>query len=139
LFIKENHYNKLMRIIIFIIGVISMFGFFKKNNISSELREKLNSNDSIIIDVREENEVVEGHIEKAKWLPLSELKENSENSIENLKTQFPNKTFYLYCRSGNRSGIATDIFTDKGLKAQNIGAFDDLSKILATKKGQMDR
>ena len=70
MFIKENHYNKLMRIIIFIIGVISMFGFLKKNNISNELREKLNSNDSIIIDVREENEVVEGHIEKAKWLPF---------------------------------------------------------------------
>ena len=62
-----------------------------------------------------------------------------QENIENLKTQFPNKIFYLYCRSGNRSGIATDIFTDKGLKAQNIGAFDDLSKILATKKGQMER
>ena len=81
-------------------------------------QEKLN-----IIDVRKPNEFLAGHVEIARNLPLdfiySHLDELNRNSA-----------YYLYCKSGYRSTIASSILKANGFgKVVNvIGGFDAISK-----------
>ncbi|WP_080146014.1 rhodanese-like domain-containing protein [Marinilactibacillus piezotolerans] len=54
-----------------------------------------------VIDVREEDEFTEGHIEGAKNVPLSEL----ENRLEEFGAD---QEYYVICRSGRRSANACE-------------------------------
>jgi rhodanese-related sulfurtransferase len=60
-----------------------------------------NHEDALVLDVREQSEWVDGHIAKAKHLPLGQLK-NRLNELEKYK----NRPIVAVCRSGNRSGHA---------------------------------
>jgi rhodanese-related sulfurtransferase len=62
-----------------------------------------------IIDVRTAEEFAEGHIPNATLIPLDELEQN-ESKLDK------NKTYLMVCRSGNRSGQASDILVKKGYK-----------------------
>jgi phage shock protein E len=64
-------------------------------------------NANIVIDVRTPDEWSAGHLEGTKnieWQDILNIK-NSVNKDEQI---------YLYCRSGNRSGRATQILIDAG-------------------------
>lgn len=58
--------------------------------------------EGIILDVREEEEFITGHLEGAVLLPLSALDDSR------VREAVPNKDapVFLYCRSGRRSGEA---------------------------------
>jgi rhodanese-related sulfurtransferase len=62
---------------------------------------KMNSDEVIIIDVREPHEFILGHIEDAINTPLGKLKDQL-NSLEKYK----NKDLLLVCQSGTRSAPA---------------------------------
>lgn len=64
-------------------------------------------NDLQLIDVRTAPEYAEGHIAKAKLIPLQEL-ERRWTEIDK------GKPILLYCRSGHRSGMALEILLRKG-------------------------
>ncbi|MGV4414083.1 rhodanese-like domain-containing protein [Chryseobacterium sp. T1] len=79
-----------------------------------------------LIDVREPMELeMDGHIEGAQNIPLGEL-EDRKQEVLNL-----NGTKIFFCRSGNRSGKATDYFKAEGLTdVYNGGGYNDLSQTL---------
>lgn len=75
-----------------------------------EVKEIYDQNEPrpIIIDVREHEEYVHGHIPKVPLIPMSQ--------IENLIQDFdPNEKYILVCRSGRRSHEVAKFFKDNGI------------------------
>lgn len=72
---------------------------------------KMNSNNSglIIIDVRTRDEYIREHIPHA--INMDVQSSSFQNDIDNLDR---NKTYFLYCRAGNRSVTAMNIMKDAG-------------------------
>nr|WP_054754212.1 rhodanese-like domain-containing protein [Piscibacillus salipiscarius] len=66
-----------------------------------------------IIDVREDDEVAQGKIPGAQHIPLGELPDRLSEIDEN-------KEHIMVCRSGGRSGKATDFLKSKGYKVKNM-------------------
>ena len=84
-------------------------------------------NANIVIDVRTPDEWSAGHLEGTKnieWQDILNIK-NSGNKDEQI---------YLYCRSGNRSGRATQILIDAGYSnVTNAGSLEQASNLLNLK------
>jgi rhodanese-related sulfurtransferase len=68
-----------------------------------------NHEDALVLDVREQSEWADGHITKAKHIPLGQLKDR----LSDLE-KFKNKPIVAVCRSGNRSGSACGILKKAG-------------------------
>ncbi len=91
---------------------------------ASEFRDKLNKERGVVIDVRTKNEYDQGHlsITDAQYDFLSGEFQDKVDSLDK------DKTYYLYCRSGNRSGQAARIMQKKGFEnVYNVGGFEDLA------------
>lgn len=90
----------------------------------SEFKKMLKEDPGIIIDVRTKGEYDEGHLKKTDL--LYDYRENDfEDKIDQLEKD---KTYYLYCRSGNRSGKAARMMRKKSFEnVYNIGGFKDLA------------
>ncbi|SDZ96957.1 Rhodanese-related sulfurtransferase [Thiothrix caldifontis] len=71
----------------------------------------LNQDGSVVIDVREDNEVNSGKIKGAKHIPLGQLKKRMVE-LEQAKT----KPVLVYCRSGSRSAHACSVMTKAGFE-----------------------
>lgn len=81
---------------------------------ATELYQRLKQGESlVIIDVREPVEYREGHIAHSQLIPLGQL---ATRQAELPKDQ----TIYISCRSGNRSGLATDMLNKAGYQAINL-------------------
>lgn len=81
-----------------------------------EIQEKVKNNEAILIDVREDYEYEDRHIEGAKNLPLGTICE------DNVKDLPKDKIIYTYCRSGARAENAKDILNSLGFNnVENIG------------------
>ena len=61
----------------------------------------------VLIDVREDSEYAEGHIPGATLIPLGQIPDR----LDEIPTD---KTVVAVCRSGNRSGQATDYLREQG-------------------------
>ena len=85
------------------------------------------ANDYYLIDVRTPEEFKSGYLEDAiniEW-------QNIKNLNKEIKKD---DKIYLYCRSGNRSGKATDILINLGYKnVKNIGGIKEASENLNLK------
>lgn len=68
---------------------------------------------SALIDVRERFEYEAGHAPGAELIPLGELSSR-------LRELRPDQEILFICRSGNRSGVATEVAGRFGLKARNV-------------------
>lgn len=92
--------------LVFICLLITGCGNSKYTNIdSNKAMELLKDNNTIIIDVRENNEYNTGHISNSINIPLSDIA-----SIDYDKDQ----AIILYCATGVRSLQAIDILSDNG-------------------------
>jgi len=113
---------------ILIIGIIMFNMFTKQSNgidISiDDFKEKFEEEQGVVIDVRTQEEYEEGHLVKTdKLLDFS----NGEFQ-ESLSELDKEKTYYLYCRTGNRSGQAARIMKSEGFEnVYNVGGFEDLA------------
>lgn len=117
-----------------------MFNFLAENNIDlKDLTEKINSNNSLVLDVREDHEVEEGHLASAKWMALSELSADPESYVSVLKEKHADKEILVYCRSGNRSGQTASFLKAAGFNTVNIGAFEELAQYFDTKDGELEK
>tara|TARA_B100000508_G_scaffold141091_1_gene146301 strand:+ start:27853 stop:28161 length:309 start_codon:yes stop_codon:yes gene_type:complete len=87
-------------------------------NLSQEdWKQKLSStDDAIILDVRTPQEWAEGIIPGAEKLDFLD----SSNFMNEIKEMDKDKNYFVYCRSGNRSGQACQIMDQLGFK----GAFN---------------
>lgn len=115
-------------VILLLVVAVALF-FFSQNVISSETadiqaaKDNIEEGKAIVIDVRTKDEYAEGHLEKAKynWDVMSGEFQKNIDSLDK------DQTYYLYCRSGNRSGKATSIMKENGFEnVHNIGGYQDL-------------
>ncbi len=75
--------------------------------------EKLNEDEyAIILDVRTEEELEEGRIPEAKNIDIYQ----GQGFIDELEKLDKTKNYYVYCRSGNRSGQACAIMNSIGFE-----------------------
>lgn len=83
-----------------------------------------NHQDALILDVRENSEFADGHIAKAKHVPVGQLK----TRLSELE-KFKDKPIVAVCRSGNRSGHACGVLRKAGFEnvynlAGGMGAWE---------------
>ena len=74
-----------------------------------------NSPKAELLDVRTAGEFSSGTIKGAKNLDVSSSQFQSA-----LNTLDKDKEYYVFCRSGNRSGSACKMLSDQGFKAYNL-------------------
>lgn len=72
---------------------------------------KMNDSDTLVIDVREPDEFVKGHIENAVSIPLGNL----PSHLPKLEAH-KNKPVLIACQSGTRSASAGKILTKAGFE-----------------------
>ncbi len=88
----------------------------------SEFKEALSHEQGVLIDVRTALEVEAGYIEGAVNYDFNNG--DFTNAMEHFDKS---KTYYLYCRSGARSGKAADLLEQAGFpKVFNVGGFEEL-------------
>ena len=75
-----------------------------------EAKEMMDTQEVIILDVREQNEYDSGHIPGAVLLPVGTIDEHTAAAV------IPEKdsTVLVYCRSGNRSKTASSVLAELG-------------------------
>ena len=86
-----------------------------------EAKEMMDSQEVIILDVREQDEYDNGHIPGAVLLPVGSIDETTAAEV------IPDKdsTVLVYCRSGNRSKTASSALAELGYT--NIYEFGGIS------------
>ncbi len=72
---------------------------------------RLYNDDALVLDVREDKEYAEGHIPKAKHIPLGQLADRL-NELD----KFRNKPVLVTCRSGQRSARACGMLKKAGFE-----------------------
>lgn len=71
-----------------------------------------NDENAYVLDVRTEDEVAEGQIPNANHIDIY----LGQGFIDELQKLDQSKNYYVYCRSGNRSGQACAIMNSIGFK-----------------------
>lgn len=104
-----------------------MFGFFKNimgSEVSDEAIRDAVRNGAQLIDVRTPEEFKSGSVKGAKNIPLQVL----QSKLGALDKEKP---VVVFCRSGNRSGMAKSILESNGFKnVMNAGGLSDIRAIL---------
>lgn len=93
----------------------------EKNNVMSpnnELKSIILENNYVIVDVRTKEEYQESHLKNAINIPYNEIDEDTKLD--------KNKTILVYCKSGNRSGIAKRTLEQLGFKVYDLGRYDSI-------------
>lgn len=94
-----------------------MFNFFKsspknyENIPAGTFHELMLKPNTVILDVRTPGEYAGGKIRNARNIDFMSI--DFENQVKNLPKE---KTYLVYCRSGNRSGQACEVLADLGFK-----------------------
>lgn len=127
---KVKSYSPLLKgvtyILLMLTGMVILMGCSKKQDASkeetdmgqqtyteitqSEAKEMMDSDEELIIlDVRMEEEYLEGHIEDSILLPVSDILNRAEEILPD-----KDKKILVYCRSGRRSKIASQELVELG-------------------------
>ncbi|WP_069132052.1 rhodanese-like domain-containing protein [Rhodohalobacter halophilus] len=106
-----------------------MFSFLSRSNgvdiSAEEFKEKMEEERGVVIDVRSKMEYDEGHLKETD----QQIDFNAGEFHNKVDSLDKDKTYYLYCRSGNRSGQAARLMKSKGFEnVYNVGGFDDLAR-----------
>lgn len=88
----------------------------------ADAAQRVAAGKAVLIDVREPDEWQDGVARPALLLSLSDLRGDRKTWNDALE-QHRDKELILYCRSGNRSGIAADILEKEGYRVANAGGF----------------
>lgn len=92
---------------------------------ASEAASRVAAGTAVLVDVREPGEWADGGVaEPANLLSLSDLR-GDRTGWKSFLAENKDKELILYCRSGNRSGIAARILTKEGFTVANAGGFRD--------------
>lgn len=76
-------------------------------------REQLENDDNaVILDVRTQEEIEEGYIPGAEMMNI----QNTSEFYAKAQKLDASKNYYIYCRSGGRSGQACMLFNSLGIK-----------------------
>jgi phage shock protein E len=120
-------------IIIFAVAGLIIYNFLTNSNqqmdeqidiTPAKFGEMIKSNSGVVIDVRTEDEYQNGHLSLASH-QYDLLNGEFEAQLDSLDKD---KTYYLYCRSGNRSGQAARLMKKNGFEnVYNVGGFKELA------------
>ncbi|MBI3856937.1 MAG: rhodanese-like domain-containing protein, partial [Planctomycetes bacterium] len=95
-----------------------------------QVKAAMAKKDAVLVDVREQSEWDDGHIDGALLVPLSWLREESKGDkfADRLGEKLPaKKILYIHCRSGKRALTAASMLRKQGYDARPLKAgFDDL-------------
>lgn len=105
--------------------ILKLFGQSSSDHLSpEEFRNKLESEGGEVIDVRTESEYRQGHLKIAS--KNLDVTNGFASKAEKLDKE---KNYFLYCRSGNRSGRACRTMEEMGFQhVYNVGSIDELSR-----------
>ncbi len=92
-----------------------------------EIKEYL-AKGAIVLDVRTKEEWDEGHTEGAEHIVLTVI----PSEIERIKSW--GKPIIAVCRSGGRSGQATQFLVNQGIDIINGGPWGNVDKLLSKKE-----
>lgn len=127
-----------MKTTLYIIAILALAGIIafnllnnKNENMSNatdisptKFKEMIQDEPGVVIDVRTDQEYNSGH------LTLSQYQYDfSGGEFERqMGTLDKNETYYLYCRTGNRSGQAARLMKENGFEnVHNVGGFEELA------------
>lgn len=106
---------------------MSFFSLFRTNaggdlNLApADFLDRLDD-DAVVIDVRTPGEYEQAHLKGAQLMNLHDA--DFQQRVQELDED---PTYYLYCRSGNRSGQAARLFRQMGYDAYNVGGIRQLA------------
>jgi rhodanese-related sulfurtransferase len=106
---------------------MGLFNLFRRKNMSEEIKEYL-AKGAIILDVRTKQEWDEGHTEGAKHVVLTVI----PLEIEKIKSW--KKPIIAVCRSGARSGQATQFLANNGVDVINGGPWGNVDQHVSSNK-----
>ncbi len=78
---------------------------------AKQARKFIVSNEALILDVRTPNEFYDGHLPGAKLIPVQQLNQRISEILNHKE-----KKVLVYCRSGNRSTVASEILIHHGFQ-----------------------
>ena len=91
----------------------------------NNLKDLLKNPSTLLVDVRGPLEYELDHLPGARNIPLEEIADN----LDEFKTL--ENPVVLYCRSGNRSGIALNILKQQGIsQVYNGGSIENMQSLL---------
>lgn len=102
---------------------MGIFGMFSQKNATNEIKEYL-AKDAIVLDVRTQMEWDEGHINSAKHIVLNLV----PLKIDEIKSW--GKPIIAVCKSGGRSGQATQFLKQNGIEVINGGPWQNVAQFL---------
>ena len=102
---------------------MGIFNLFKRKKNMDEIQEYLEKG-AIVIDVRTVEEYEDGHVSGSKNIVLDTIPER----IEEIKAL--GESFIAVCRSGARSGSATEFLSEQGLDIINGGPWGDVDQFV---------
>ena len=120
-------------IAVVVLGLGGLFFVTQKNSSNTQTPELTFqtvqsdvANGSQLVDVRTAEEYAAGHINGAVNLSLQDIQAGK------MPTVSKDKTVYVYCHSGNRSGQATTILKGAGYTVVDLGAITHVQSIGGT-------
>ncbi len=118
----------LVTIAIVALGVVALQGNKADTNAPgltfSSVQADVNGGSATLYDVRTEQEYASGHFENAINLPLQDIQAGTLPDVQK------DKTIYVYCNSGNRSGQAKVLLADAGYtNVVDLGGLSDVQAI----------
>ena len=102
---------------------MGLFGIFGQKDNSNEVKDFLVKG-AVILDVRTKAEWDEGHIDGAKHIVLTTVPLN----LDEIKSW--NKPIVAVCKSGGRSGQATQFLKQNGLEVVNGGPWQNVANLI---------
>ncbi len=102
---------------------MGFFDMFKRKDMSAQIKEYLEKN-AVILDVRTQEEWNDGHIDGAKHIVLN-LVPVKMDEIKSWK-----KPVIAVCRSGARSGQATQFLQQHGIDIINGGPWQNVDQYI---------
>lgn len=100
-----------------------LLNLFINKNMSNEIKQYIEKG-AVVLDVRTIQEWNEGHSEGAKHIVLNTIPEH----VEEIKSW--DKPVIAVCRSGGRSGQATEFLSTQGIDVINGGPWQNVDKHL---------
>jgi rhodanese-related sulfurtransferase len=107
---------------IMLCGAIAMGLFFSRSQTQAKLispkeafERSKSEKDILLLDVRTQEEYAEGHIANSLLIPIQELAGRVDELLP-----YKDKTIIAYCRTGHRSGKATELLGAKGFTVYNM-------------------
>jgi len=116
-----NHYILFTGVLVVIVLLIQDFieSAFRKYSVANPIQavSLMNDENTVLLDIREPNEFVKGHVENARHIPLGSLDER-KSELKGLE----NSPIIVICQTGTRSPQACKKLTSEGFTdVYNLG------------------